>query len=49
MMLSRLIGKLVERRAKLLLQNYGLPRAEILDPSGDAEDAIAEGAQFGGP
>jgi hypothetical protein len=49
MMLSRLIGKLVERRAKLLLQNYGLPRAEILDPAGDAEDAIAEGAQFGGP
>jgi hypothetical protein len=48
MMLSRLIGKLVERRAKLLLQNYGLPRAEILDPAGDAEDAIAEGAQFGG-
>ena len=48
-MLSRLIGKLVERRAELLLQDDGLPRAEILDPAGDAKDAIAEGAQLGGP
>jgi hypothetical protein len=29
---SFVIGKFVERRAKLLLQDYGLPRAEILDP-----------------
>jgi hypothetical protein len=43
------MGQFIERRAKLLLQNHGLSRAEILDTSVNPEDAIAESAQSVGP
>ena len=46
---ARIMGQFIERRAKLLLQNHGLSRAEILDTSVNPEDAIAGSAQSVGP